>query len=183
MELTAETSFQVLEPAETFEDELDLVLLPNNTGVYAMRELRYPNNALPPIMYDQNPEWWDNFDTEPLTARPLFKAELTLADVVMARWKGYVKDRPVREFWRGDEKTSYMSTEMLRALWEYFTNPPIVGNIEWWPRDRTTKGYYIEIESLSVGGSDGMSLNLYASQYGIVLKEVELSFRIVGEIE
>jgi hypothetical protein len=181
-DLTAQTTFQVGEPQEVLTETLDLTLLPENTGINALRELHYPLNALPPIIYDQNPEWWDNFDTGPLTARPLFKAEMTLADVALARWPGYVKDRPVKEYWRGDDKTSHMTLEMLRQLWEYFANPPASGYIEWWPKDRTPRGYYIEIESVSVGGSDGISLNLFACLNDVVLKEVELSFRIISEI-
>jgi hypothetical protein len=181
-DLTAQTTFQVQEPIEVLTETLDLALLPENAGVNVRRELHYPLNALPPLIYEQNPEWWDNFDTAPLTARPLFKAELTIADVAMARWPGYVKDRPVVEHWKGDEKTSFMTLTMLRSLWEYFANPPASGYIEWWPKDRTTKGYYIEIESLTVGGSDGLSLNLYACNGNIVLQEVALSFRIISEI-
>ena len=182
-DLTAQTTFEILEPTEVFEETLDLVLLPENTGVNALRELHYPLNALPPIIYDQNPEWWDNFDTDPLTGRPLFKAEKTIADVITARWPGYVKDRAVVEYWRGDEKTSLMTLTMLRSLWEYFTNPPSTGYIEWWPKDRTTKGYYIEIESLTVGGSDGISLESTTLVVrDIVLKEVVFTFRIIGEI-
>ncbi len=181
-DLTAQTTFQILEPAEAFEETLDLVLLAENAGANVLRELHYPANVFPPIIYDQNPEWWENFDTGPLTARPLFKAEMTIADVATARWPGYVKDRPVVERWKGDEKTSHMTLEMLRQLWEYFANPPAAGYIEWWPKDRTTMGYYIEIESLTVGGSEGISMNLFACQCDIVLQEVFLTFRIIGEI-
>jgi hypothetical protein len=181
-DLTAQTTFQIEEPIEAFEETLDLVLLPENAGVNALRELRYPSNGMLPIIYEQNPEWWDNFDTGPLTGRPMFKAEMTMADVATARWPGYVKDRPVVERWKGDDKTSHMTMTMFRSLWEYFTNPPSSGYIEWWPKDRTTIGYYIEIESLTVGGSGGISLNYFACNAGIVLNEVELTFRIVGEI-
>lgn len=181
-DLTSQTTFDILEPTETFEETLDLVLLPENTGVNVRRELHYPDDVLLPLIYDQNPEWWDNFDTDPLTGPPSFDAEQTIADVITARWPGYVKDRSVKEYWRGDEKTSCMKLSMLRSLWEYLVNPPATGYIEWWPKDRTTKGYYIEIESLTVGGSDGISLNLFACREGYVLKEVVFTFRIIGEI-
>ena len=180
--LTADTTFQIQAPTEIFEETLDLTLLPENAGVNAVRELRYPPGGLPALIYEQNPDWWDNFDTGPLTARQIFTAEMTISDVAMARWPGYVKDRPVIERWKGDEKTAHMTLDMLRQLWEYFANPPSSGYIEWWPKDRTTRGYYIEIESLTVGGSEGLSLNLFACQGGIVLQEVVLSFRIIGEI-
>jgi hypothetical protein len=88
----------------------------------------------------------------------------------------------VVEHWKGDDKTSHMTLDMLRQLWEYFANPPASGYIEWWPKDRTTKGYYIEIESLTVGGTEGIAMNLFACQAGIVLQEVVLTFRIIGEI-
>jgi hypothetical protein len=181
-DLTSETTFQIQQPTEIFEDYADLILLPENAGENAVRELRYPSDGLPPIIYEQNPGWWDNFDTSPLTGRPTLKAEWTLADVAMARWPGYVKDRPVVEYWKGDEQTSHMKLVMLRQLWEYFSNPPLSGYIEWWPKDRTSRGYYIEIESLTVGGSEGISMSLFACRGGIVLQQVALSFRIVGEI-
>jgi hypothetical protein len=182
--LTAQTTFQIQESAEVFEETADLILLPENVGSNARRELRYPNISptLAPIIYDQNPEWWENFDTGPLTGRSILTAEKTLSDVVTARWPGYIKDRPVVERWKGDETKSFMTLNMLRSLWEYVANPPSSGYIEWWPKDRTTKGYYIEIESLTVGGSDGISLNYYACNNGIVMQEVIFTFRIIEEI-
>jgi hypothetical protein len=180
--LSSQTDFNIDDPVEDLVTSLDLELLPENAGAKVMRELHYPGDVLAPLIYSNNPEWLENFDTGPLTARPLFKAEMTLKDVSLARWSGYVKDRPVVEHWVGDDTSSIMSLDMLRRLWEYFANPPATGHITWWPKDRTTKGYNIEIESLTVGGTDTIKLNLYATQGDFVLEEVVLTFRIISEV-
>jgi hypothetical protein len=183
--ISAQTDFTIDDPVQNLVASLDLTLLPENAGAMAMRELHYPGDTLAPLIYESNPEWWENFDTEPLTARSLFKAELTITDAALARWKGYLKDRPVVEHWVGDEQKSFMTLNMLRRLWEYYANPPdplTQGYITWWPKDRTSKGYNIEIESLAVGGADTIKMNLYATRGGIVLQEVVLTFRIISEV-
>jgi hypothetical protein len=180
-ELTAETTFTIQNPQEEFVETVDLVLLPENTGTDALRELRYPGDLLPPLIYEQNPDKWENFDTSPLTARPLFKAEMTIAATSMTRWGGYLTDRPVKETWRGDDRRSLMTAYYLRRLWEYFANPPATGYITWNPKDRMDRAYNIEIEGLQVGGQDIVSFDYLALRHGLVVGEVVFTFRLVGE--
>lgn len=183
MELTSETTFTIQETPDILEESVDLILLPENTGTYALRELRYPDDLLPPLVYEENPDKWTNFDSAPLTARPALKAEMTLKDTALAQWSGYLKDNPVKEFWAGDDKTSRMPANFFRRLWEYFVNRPASGYITWWPNDRTTKGYQIVIESLQAGGDNAVTLHTGAIQEDLVLGEVVLVFRIVGEAD
>jgi hypothetical protein len=180
-ELEAQTTFTIAEPPAEYVALADLVLLPENAGTNALRELRYPGDALPPLSYDQNPDRWENFDTAPLTARPLFKGDMTLNDYRMVQWPGYVKDRPIKEIWAGSDQRSHMTAYFFRRLWEYFANPPAAGFITWNPKDRMDKAYHIVMESLSVGGQDTVSLDYVALKGDQILGEVTLTFRIIGE--
>lgn len=181
-ELQAQTAFTITDPPAEYGDSVDLLLAPENAGVNALRELRYPEDALPPLIYSQNPDKWENFDTGPLTARPLWAAEMTLEDTRLAQWQGYLKDRPVKEIWSGDSSRSHMTAYFLRRLWEYFANPPAAGTyITWTPKDRIDQAYNIVIESLAVGGQDTIILDYVPLQAGFVMGEVVLTFRIIGE--
>jgi hypothetical protein len=182
----------VQDPIESFEDQADMVLLPENSGdMYALRELHYPGNILPPIVYESNPDYTDNFDTIPLTGPPQYKSDQTLAAALMTQWPGYMQDNPVREYWEGTALAagdssagaySRMGTYFFRRLWEYFANPPASGTyITWWPKDKTTQGYYVVLEALTVGGKD-IQLDSYGVAAGMVLGEVILSMRLMGPV-
>jgi len=151
--LTASTTFTIVD-SETFSEEKALILLPENSGVNVLRELHYPNSNLPKLIYDQNPDRYENFDSGPLTARPLVQTDMTIGGNITSRWAGYIGDRPVKEVWQGSDKRSGMFLYFLRRLWEYFVNPPLTGYITWWPKDRTQQGYNVEIENLTVAGQE-----------------------------
>lgn len=187
--LTSTTLFAVQDPIESFEDQEDMVLLPENSGsLYALRELHYPDNLLPPIVYESNPDLTDNFDTVPLTGPPTYKSDMTLAASLMTKWPGYLQDQPVREYWEGTALAagdssggaySRMMTYFFRRLYEYFANPPASGYITWWPQDKTSQGYNVIVEALTVGGKD-IQLDAYGVAAGMVLQEVILTLRIMS---
>lgn len=192
--LTSQTTFTVQDPLQVLTDSVDLVLLPENAGVNAMRELHYPGDLLAPLVYQEPPDSWENFDSGPLTARPLFKAQMTLQDTQLAAWPGYLKDQPVCEIWKGSDTVSRMPAYFLRRLLEYFLNPPASGYITWWPKDRTASGYNIVIVGLRAGNATSstgatasaasqevIALDGVALQNGYVMGEVIFSFYIVGE--
>ncbi len=182
--LTSETTFNIAPAPETFEDQVDLYLFPENQGVLAMRELHHPAPGIPVFVYEENPDKWDNFDTEPMTDRPQVKTTMTLSWAQSAQWKGYLPDRPVKEVWTGTESQSRMTPYMLRRLYEFLVNTPAPCQyITWWPKDRTTKGYKILIESLTVGGSDAITFDNIATRNGFLIFEVAFQFRIVGEAD
>jgi hypothetical protein len=181
-DLTASTTYESQAAQEEFLETTDLVLLAENAGTEAARELHYPEDLLPAIIYDDFPDKCENFDSEPLAARPSLKTELTIGGTKMARWPGYVADKPVKEIWSGDATKSRMTLAFLRRLAEFYLNPPDTGYIVWKPKDRTTKSYYIEIESLTVAGADTIQLDYYGSRLGLVMGEVALTFRIVSEV-
>jgi len=181
-DLTASTTFEIQAAQEEFLETTDLLLLAENAGADEVRELHYPNDLLPAIIYDDFPDKYENFDTVLLAARPSLKTELTIGGAKMARWPGYVADKPVREIWSGDATKSRMTLAFLRRLLEYYLNPPDSGYIVWKPKDRTTTSYYIEIESLTVGGADTVQFDYYAVRLGVVTGEVALTFRIVSEV-
>jgi len=182
-ELTAQTTFTVAPAQELYVESVDLLLLPENAGSSALRELHYPADLLPPLIYEDNPDKWENFDTGPLTARPLTQSQQTLTGNQLARWAGYVGDRPVKEYWSGSDRESRMSAYQLRRLWEYFANPPASGYITWTPKDRVDQAFDIEIEGLQAGGQDLLQHNFLALNAGYVLGEVVFTFRIIGEHE
>jgi hypothetical protein len=195
--ITSQTTFTIQAALETVIETADIGLTPENPGGSgAMRELRYPNDALPPLVYEENPDAWENFDTDPLTARPLAKGQMTIGDYQLLRWPGFIKDNPVREIWKGSDTISRMSLSMFRRLWEYFTNPPASGYITWSPKDRVNKTYNIEIVGLRAGNATSstsqldrlstqevVNLDYFMSQQGQVLGEIVFSFIIVGEAD
>lgn len=181
-ELTSETTFSILAAPEYFEEFEDLYLYPENSGALALRELHYPGDVLPPLVYETNPDKWENFDSAPMTDRPQVKTELTIASAQIVQWKGYVPDRSVKEYWKGSDTTSRMYVNMLRRLYEYFAYPPEAGYITWHPKDRTEQAYHIQIESVQAGGQDITSFDFVALYQGAVVPfEVVFQFRIIGE--
>lgn len=180
--ITASTTFSVTE-VESYSEEALLTLLPDNDGINALRELHYPEDALPALIYESNPDEYDNFDTTPVTQVPVLSIAQTLEGNIYHRWNGYLGDRPVKERWKGAEKESRVTAYFLRRLMEYVLNPPSVGYIMWYPKDRTSAGYYIQIESLSVNG-EHISLSYLAMRAStpLLIGTVELTFRIIGEI-
>ncbi|MGA8139669.1 MAG: hypothetical protein WB948_03215 [Desulfobaccales bacterium] len=195
--LNSQTTFTVQDPVQELIQSVDLVLLPANTGSLDMRELHYPGDLLPPIIYEEPPDSWENFDSIPLTPRPMIVAEQTLQDTVLAAWPGYQKDNPVREIWKGANDVAIMPADFYRRLMEYFMNPPdpvSQGYITWWPKDRTSQGYNIVIECVRAGSPTSSTsaantqanqqvsvFDLVAIRQGYVLGEVIFSFFIVGE--
>ena len=179
--LTAETAFTI-QFAEELSEGADLVLLPENAGADAVRELHFPADLLPPLLYEGFPDRWDNFDTTPVSARPLTTAEKTLGGSKFAQWPGYVADKPVREVWRGSDTIARMTPYFLRRLLEYVIYSQDLGvgeYITWWPKDRTTQGYNIVIQDLTVGGAS-ISLDYYGLKGEMIMQEVVFTFYIVG---
>jgi hypothetical protein len=184
MELTSQYTFTIQEPHTVVEESAELLLLPENNGagLAPVRELRYPNDALPPLQYPDDPDVTENFMDRPLTNPPLAKAQMTISDTQLARWPGYLKDRPVREIWKGSDKLSRMTAYFLRRFIEYAFNPPASGHITWAPKDVSDKVYEIEIISLTVGGLNAIALNNTALFHGEVPGEIVLTFHLLGEV-
>lgn len=173
------TTFTIV-ASTSYIAQTDLVLLPENAGTNVRRELHYPDDVFPPLVYPKNPDSWTGFDTEPVQA-PALAVEKTLGGNKLSRWAGYVSDNAVVETWKGDAKVLSMTTDFLRRLLEYYLNPPANNYVVWYPKDRTTKGYNIEIESLTVNGAPAINLDYIAVKAGYVLGDVALTFRIVSE--
>jgi hypothetical protein len=179
--LQSYTDFTILS-AEYYEEAADLILIPQATGDEAMRELHYPGDAFPPIIYPDMPDRWENFDTVPLTNPPMTKAEQTLSGNKYARWPGYQGDRPVREIWAGSDTRSRVWLVFFRSLIEYWFNPPDPPDyITWWPKDRSSTGYNVLIEDISIGGTSVLSFEYLPVYYGLMTKELTLTMRVMGE--
>ena len=181
--LIAETTFTI-SASSSYSEEQELLLLPENDGVNVLRELHYPAGnviQLPTLVYTQNPDKYDNFDSGPLTARPIVQSDQTIGGNTVARWQGYLGDSPIVERWTGDETRSKMYTYFLRRLWEYFANSPAVGYITWYPKDRTSAVYNIEIENLTAGGQQ-ITFDYLAARGQFIMGEVVFSFRIISEV-
>ncbi len=177
--VSASTTFTIT-AAGSYPEQVDLTLLTENAGTEVLRELHYPDDDFPPLVYLKNPDSWTGFDTEPIKA-PTLVTEKTLGGNKLARWQGYVSDNAVVETWRGDSKVLSMTTDFLRRLLEFYLNPPATGYVTWHPKDRTASVYNIEIESLTVNGSPAVNLDYLATKAGYVIGDVALAFRIVGE--
>ena len=180
-ELTSLYTFTIEEPHTVVEETADLVLLPENNGSEAVRVLTYPNNAYPPLEYPDSPDITENFLDQPLTNPPLAKAQITITDTQFARWPGVIKDRPVREIWKGSDKVSRMTAYFLRRFIEYVFNPPASGLITWSPKDMSGKTYEIEIISLTVGGQNVLAFHQAALFQGYIPGEIVFTFHLFGE--
>lgn len=178
--ISASTTFTIT-AATAYQEQVDLTLLPENAGTNVRRELHYPGNVFPPLVYVRNPDVWTGFDTEPIKA-PTLVTEKTLGGNKLARWTGYVGDNAVIETWKGDSKVLSMTADFLRRLLEFYLNPPADGYVTWYPKDRTAKGYQIEIESITVNGATAVNLDYIATKADYVIGDVALAFRIVGEV-
>lgn len=179
--LTSSSTFTV-GATTVAEEAVDLILMPENSGVDAFRELHYPNNVLAPLVYQKNPDKWINFDSTELVERPVLKYTKTLEAGVLTRWSPYIQDQVIKEFWRGSGSTLSMPAYFFRRLWEFYANPPDEDYILWYPKDRTTAAYQIEIESLSVGGEEVVNMDYAALSNGYILDEVVFTFRLIGTI-
>lgn len=160
------------------------------TQTAELRRLVYPTSAFAPIIYESNPDMYTNFNTSPMDKRPRAFAQATLSDNLLIGWQGVSRDVNIDERWNGGARQSRMTLSMFMALHDYYSNPPTNGQyIIWEPRDRTSKTYYIVIESLtlSTSGSAGQGagdfeFDYLATRHGYVVGSVQLSFRIIGEV-
>ena len=182
--LTSETTFSIIASPVVYEEEIEIYIFPNNPGINALRELHYPGDLFPAIVYADSPDKWTNFDSAPMTDRPQVKTEQTLTWAQTMQWPGYLPDKPVTEYWLGSENKSRMTLYFLRRLYEYYNNPPLTPGsyITWHPKDRTDKIYNILIESVQVGGADITTFLSGAHYNEYVALEVSLQFRIIGEV-
>lgn len=181
-DISSSTTVSIEAAPETLTESGDLILIAENEGLDLARELHYPADVLPPIIYPEAPWKTENFDTIPLTARPTVKGEQTLQGNLISVWPGYGMDKMVREIWTPPASNAVaMWLSFFRLLWNYSANIPDNAYIEWWPRDRTTAKYNIIISSLTVGGTE-LNFDMLALYHEMVLAEVVLSFYIVGEV-
>ena len=163
------------------EETVDITILANVTGSLALRCLTYPTTAFAPITYQQNPDTWTNFDTSPLTKRPVVAKQPTLQDNRITQWSGYDRDADVTESWRGSDSESPMTVTFFRQLYAYYQNPPASGFIQWAPKDRTSNVYNIVIKSMTVGGADVL-FNFIAARNDCLTGDVEIVYEIVSQV-
>lgn len=178
--LTSQTTVTIADAAAV-TTELDVVVQPENTGSLALRELSYPDNLLAPIIYEQNPAKWTNFDSSPMVKRPTVSRTQTLADNKLTGWFGFARDRTITETWRGSDSEASITLTFLRQLYAYYENPPTVNFIQWSPKDRTVTSYNIVINSLTVDGQE-IGFDYIAALQNCMLGDVVLTFTIVGEV-
>lgn len=178
--ITSQTSI-IIDDALSVTTSIDFILQPESNGTLALRELRYPNNLLPPIVYSTNPDQWTNFDTSPMVKRPKIAVQQTIQDNRVIGWKGFDRDSPITEIWKGSDSVSPMFLSFFRQLHAYYENPPSTSFITWHPKDRTANSYNILIESLTVGGNE-IQLDFIAAINGLLTQDVRLVFRIVSKV-
>lgn len=178
--ITSQTAI-VIDDALSVVTTSDFTLQPENSGSNVRRELHYPSDTLPPIIYDRNPDTWYNFDTSPMVKRPKVALQQTIQDNRLTGWQGFDRDAPITEIWQGSDRIAPMSLTFFRALYAYFESPPSDAYIQWYPKDRTANGYNIVIESLGVGGAD-VRFDYVPSRNGYLTQDVTLVFRIISQI-
>lgn len=170
-----------IDDALSVTTEASFTLQPENSGMNARRELSYPSDTLPPLIYDKNPDQWTNFDTSPLVKRPRVGIQQTIQDNRMTGWQGFDRDAPITEVWKGSDNESPMTLAFFRELYAYYETPPSSGYIQWSPKDRTNNSYNILIESLTVGGNE-VRFDYIPARNGYLTQDVVLQFRIVSQV-
>lgn len=180
---TSYTDFQVLEALEQLQEEAyDLVVLPEFVPGTVTRRLVYPGDVFPPLDYPDNPDLWTNFDSMPLTARPIIKTDLALRDTVSSIWSASIQDVAVTETWSGQEKISRMLLYFVRRFLEYYLNPPKSGYVIWEPRDLTDRRYYVVIENFTIDGTNVVQFASIPHYHSLTVGKIELTLRLISEV-
>lgn len=188
MAIITATTYFTLETGSVETAFVDIEFAPSSVaGGVLFRKLEpppiivsFPN--LPPLIYECNPSKWSNFDLTPLK-RPFTRHQTTIGGAVTQEWPGYDKDVVIEETWDGGTRLA-MPLSMFRFLYQYYVNRPdygVEGYIRWSPRDLTTKRYNVIILDLTVGGQQGIQLDLTVF-HGYVHDTVVLKFAIVSEV-
>ena len=181
MAIITSQTIVTIDDALSVTTSASFTLQPENTGSLARRELHYPSDTLPPLIYDQNPDQWTNFDTSPLVKRPKVGVQQTLSDNRLTGWQGFDRDAAITETWKGGDDESPMRLSFFRQLYAYFETPPSSNFIQWYPKDRTANVYNIMIESLTVGGTE-IRMDYVPARNGFLTQDVVLRFRIVSQV-
>ena len=155
-------------------------------GAGSPRLLSYPTSALAtPYQYSLNPQQTINFNANPLT-RPLYASTRTLSKTATVQFAGDVTDLEVTEVWMGGGNRIAMALSQFAALYDMYYNVPDLasaGFIQWSPRDISNRTYKVLLTSLTVGGSDGITLDhLVKTGSGWVHEEVRLTMRLIEEV-
>lgn len=179
--LTSNTTLTIIDALGVTETQ-DFIVQPENTGSLACRELSYPGDVLAPLVYEQNPDKWTNFDSSPMVKRPSISRTQTIEDNRLTGWFGYARDRPITETWKGSDTESSLMLPFFRQLYAYFENPPLSGFVIWKPKDRTTTEYNILINSLTAGASPDVTYDFLAARQNCILGDVVFTFTIVSEV-
>ena len=90
--------------------------------------------------------------------------EKTLGGNKLARWAGYNGDNAVIETWKGDSKALSMTTDFLRRLLEFYPEPADERLYHLVSQGPDGTGYNIEIESITVNGSQAVNLDYLATK-------------------
>lgn len=176
------------------------------TGDPALRRrLVHPNAALAPIVYWQNPDRTFNLDNEVLRA-PIAELHRTLTSSALVRFAEVDADVVITEVWLASDQRFSMPGFLFRQLYEYLINPPAFdpitpSYIQWEPRDRNPKAYYVEMLRMVVGSGGDPTQLFDLTEYfppageldllddgflnggsGLVDRTVVLQFRIVAEV-
>lgn len=155
-------------------------------GAGSPRLLSYPTSALAtPYLYGLNPQQTTNFNAGPLT-RPLYASTRTLSKTATVQFQGDFTDLEVTETWMGGGNRIAMALSQFAMLYDYFNNVPDVasaGFITWQPRDISSRSFKVFITSLTVGGTDGITLDhLVKAGTGWVHESVEMKLRLIAEV-
>ena len=155
-------------------------------GAGSPRLLSYPTSALAtPYYYNLNPQQTINFNANPLT-RPLYASQRSLTKTVNAQFVGDVTDLEVTEIWMGGGNRIAMALSQFAMLYDFYYNVPDFassGYIQWQPRDISNRTFKVLITSLTVGGSEGITLdNLVKAGTGYVHDTVEMRLRLIEEV-
>ena len=155
-------------------------------GAGSPRLLSYPTSALAtPYYYNLNPQQTINFNANPLT-RPLYASQRSLTKTINAQFVGDVTDLEVTEIWMGGGNRIAMALSQFAMLYDFFYNVPdftSAGYIQWQPRDISNRTFKVLITSLTVGGSEGITLDhLVKAGTGYVHDTVEMRLRLIEEV-
>lgn len=129
------------------------------------RRLVHPDSAnFDPIVYFSNPDRTFGMDNEVLLA-PISEVLRALEGSLVTRFDAFTADAVITEVWIAEGTKLSAPAFLFRQLYAYLWNPPDFDPgsqeyIRWYPQDKNTKGYDIELVRLAVG-SGGDPTQLY----------------------
>lgn len=155
--LTSSRLYQIFQGTPVTATATPTILGMGPTGDPLLRRrLVHPDSAnFDPIVYFSNPDRTFNIDNEVLLA-PTSAVLRALEGSLVTRFESVTADAIITEIWTAEGSKLSAPAFVMRQLYAYIHNTPAFNPaaqeyIRWYPQDKNTKGYDVELLRLAVG--------------------------------